>query len=846
MNISFRRIITIVLLAGLVTVLILGFLWLKINFTQKLSPQQAIPGDFVICLESNNFKRLGSAIHRKSSIWTEFQVYNNIAELDEHLRKIDSLTGLYPDLNRLFEGDVFISVHLLEGSYSALFALGSPENSATDQILKLLSNEAGIEKEKYENATCYHLDFGQSFPSSLSFAETRGVFLLSPNKELLKKSIRHLNGGEDIFKTQEYGRLKATSGSDVEAHIFVNFSLLEDFAGKLLLSEGLPHFSALGAAAALDMEIKPDQLVLNGFSSMTDTVFQQFSALSDQKPVEQKLFSVIPGSAFYLEWIGLSDPVTFSTALESLYPDEGENLREFRQGFYSFFNGQVAEIRLKEGDAGKIRDMIIVSVKSSGIAEDFLKENLVLTSGLEELASEKIPTGENAFIYAHKIAVKGLVKLLFGNFFAELEPEWFCFFDNFLILGNSPADLKEFLYQNSLGKTLENDTYFQNLKENFSSRSNYFVYVDPSRAYPDILKLLQPEAGKIMKESPESWRKLNAAGFQSTVAGDLNYFRIFVNYSGQVREYAQTIWERKLNGKLILKPAIMVNHETGEKEIFIQDENNTIYLIGNRGELLWQQKVDSKILSEIYQVDYYRNGKLQYFFNTENRIYLIDRNGNHVGNYPVELREKASAGLALLDYDNNKDYRVPVPTVGKDILMYDRHGKIVPGWNFRRSDHIISFPLAHYRVGDKDYIVARDEFRLYILDRRGRIRLRPEKQIDFSAGNPLHFVPRTGNSAPRLIASDKKGNLHAFYFDGKVEMIAEHSMGEGHYFLPADLNGDGNYENIFTDSTVLKVFNSENRLLFSTSYAEEISLRPFIYNYSSREKKNGIVLPGSG
>ena len=842
---SLRKIITIVLLAGLLTVIVLGFLWLRLNFAQKLSPQQAIPEDFVVCLETTNYGRLGSALQNHSNIWLEFQEYSVIEKLDSQIHIIDSLRRNYAEMNGLFEGDVLISLHPPDSSYSTLFALASPENKATDLILKLISNEAIIQKEKIENVTCYHLDFKQGFPSAISFAETRGLLIFSPSREMLQKSLMHIALEKNVFIGREYERIRATAGSDVEAHVYTNFPRLESFMAKIIKKPGLPEVSSLGAAAALDLEIKPNHFVLNGFSSMNDTTFQLFHSLKGQRPVVQELFPMIPSSVVYLKWLGLSDPSAFAASLEVLYPDEGGHLRSFRQGFYSLFNGQVAEVRLKKGGE-KVTPMMLVSVKSGGIAEDFLKENMVLSSGLEELTSEKIPAGDASNIIAYKIAVKGLIGLLFGNYFKDTEPEWFCTMDNFLVMGNSPTDLKNFIYENSLGKTLENDPYFQHLKENFSSRSNYFVYADPSRCYDELLETLQPDAKKIMEAHPVSWRKLNAAGFQSTVEGDLNYFRIFVNYTGEVREYVNTVWERKLDGQLSIKPFIVLNHESGEKEIFIQDEDHALYLIGNRGELLWKQKVDGTILSEVYQIDYYNNGRLQYLFNTESRIYLIDRNGNNVGNFPVELREKASAGLSLFDYDRNKDYRIPVPTTGKDILMYDRHGKIVTGWNFEKSDHMIRFPLEHYRLGDKDFIIGRDDFRLYFLDRRGKIRVKPERQIDFSPNNPVYFIPRQGNKAPRILASDKNGSISAFYFDGKVERLSDQDLSAGHYFLPSDLNGDSRLEYIFTDSTFLKVYNSENRLMFEEAYPDEITFRPFIYTFSSTDKKIGIVLPGSG
>ncbi|MGC9343923.1 MAG: hypothetical protein ACP5E3_14560, partial [Bacteroidales bacterium] len=487
---------------------------------------------------------------------------------------------------------------------------------------------------------------------------------------------------------------------------------------------------------------------------------------------------------------------------------------------------------------------MLISVKSGGQAETFFQSNLEKINGGKKLESQKIRINENVSIEAYRLPIAGIEEILFGDLLGNAGYEWYCFYENNMILGNSIDELEQYIYLNTLGKTLENDDEFRELKDNFSSRSNYFIFVDPGRYFSEILKLMQTSASDKALKHEESWKKLNAVAFQSTVTVDMNYFRMFANYTGQLREQVNTVWERKLDANLVMKPAVVSNHNNGEKEIFVQDELNNIYLISNSGAILWKQKTDGKILSEIFQIDYYRNGKLQYLFNTENKIWLLDRNGNNVEKFPVDLRQKASAGISLFDYDNDGDYRIPVPTRDKDILMYDKNGNIVSGWRFRKADHIIRFPMKHYRLGNRDFLVSIDDYRLYVTDRRGRIRVEPTRQIDFSLNNPVYYLA-TGASGPRLIASDKTGDVYAFYFDGKTEKLLETRMSDNHFFIPADLNGDSREEFIFIDSTRLEVYDRSSRLLFSEIYPESIDYPPVVYTFSSTDKKIGIVATGS-
>ncbi len=287
--------------------------------------------------------------------------------------------------------------------------------------------------------------------------------------------------------------------------------------------------------------------------------------------------------------------------------------------------------------------------------------------------------------------------------------------------------------------------------------SNLFVYISPSLYLDRLSEILAPRTAEMMNRQKNVWRKIDAIAFQSTSTDDLNYFRLFTHYNSQVTEPVNTVWQSKLDTSALFKPAVVINHTNRQKEIFTQDLGNTIYLISNSGTILWKQKIEGPILSDIYQIDYYRNGKLQYLFNTADHLYLIDRNGNPVERYPVSLRQTASAGLSLFDYDHDGTIRICIPTEKKDISMYDREGKVISGWRFRGSDGVITHPVEHVRIGDRDFIIACDDVRLYLLDRQGKQRVRPTKDIMHSVRNPVYPVPASGGLPPRIIGTDTTG-----------------------------------------------------------------------------------------
>ena len=76
------------------------------------------------------------------------------------------------------------------------------------------------------------------------------------------------------------------------------------------------------------------------------------------------------------------------------------------------------------------------------------------------------------------------------------------------------------------------------------------------------------------------------------------------------------------------------------KDIAVQDENNTLYLYSNSG-IYWKKQLSGKIQGAIQQVDLYKNGRLQMAFRTENRFYVLDRNGKVVPPFDKKVSSEA-------------------------------------------------------------------------------------------------------------------------------------------------------------------------------------------------------------
>ena len=284
-----------------------------------------------------------------------------------------------------------------------------------------------------------------------------------------------------------------------------------------------------------------------------------------------------------------------------------------------------------------------------------------------------------------------------------------------------------------------------------------------------------------------------------------------------------------------------MNHYTGEKEIFVQDAGHHIYLLNSMGRILWKQKIEGEILSDIYQIDYYKNGKLQFLFNTREQLHLLDRNGNYVERYPVKLRSPATNGLALFDYEKNRDYRICMAGEDRGIYLYNKEGNTVRGWEFGKTESTVTKPLQHFRIGDRDYLVLTDQFTCYLLNRKGQSRVRVQKHFPVARNASFILESRTAGIEPRLVITDTTGRVHFIHFDGVVEETGLGQYSGKHYFEYSDLDGDGRREYIFVDGSELKVFSVDRSRRFTHSFRAEISQPPVIYQFSKSNMKIGLI-----
>lgn len=854
-----------VILAG---VLAYAYLQLRKGKIQKADVIQAVPTDAALLINTHDLTGFIRDEMSRNRIWQQLGDLRKVGEFQVTLDRIDSLILDDREASALYrDADLSFSLHKAGRSSFDYIMYYPMQNMGDDKaILRFIQDKlpdgSSLSNRRYNEIRVYDV----SFPGNtrgLSFTFSRGLLLMSRSSILLEEAIRQIETDQGVANESGFNEVARTAGRNVEGNIFLDYRTMPGIASNLFndrYASRVEEFTHYADWSGMDINLRPDAVLLNGFTHSGSGTEDFLSIILNHEAQRLDIEAAIPENIAAFIALGLDDFTEFKKDYREHLEIHGKArayLRELKslndrykldvdKIFLPVIDRQVALVLTDVRNFGWDENAYVVcNTKSRSLAEEKLLEflgNVAEKDGIElsSLILER-PVNNDITYSFYKIPVPFLPAKLFGRIFEGINSKFCVFHDNYLIFGNSIPALSKYIHANQLGNNLSSDLDFAQFSEYLASRSNLYCYINIPASGKLIERFLRKDIHEKYLAKEEQFSKFQAFAYQITSENDLAYNNIILKYSPEMRDEAQTVWESRLDSPVSSKPKLVLNHYSGEKEIFVQDEGNNVYLLNNSGRILWKQKLEGRIMGEVYQIDYYKNGKLQLLFNTREKLHLLDRNGNYVERYPVILRSPASNGAALFDYEKSRDYRIAIAGEDRGIYLYDKAGSVVKGWNIMKTEGQVGMPIKHFRIGTKDYIVFADHFSTYILNRRGESRVRPEKHFPVAANSNIILESNTTGIKPRLALTDSLGRVYFIYFDGTMETVDLGTYSGAHYFDYSDLDGSGRREFVFIDGKELLVFGHDGSRKFSRSFRSPISNPPVIYQFSYGNKKIGLV-----
>ncbi len=497
-------------------------------------------------------------------------------------------------------------------------------------------------------------------------------------------------------------------------------------------------FPALKSVQELNLEsvyfgfdVTPESIIINGTLLNQKLQSKWLTLFEGLEPQTQSLQAIIPAQSTRVKTFTYTDFEQLNRNIDST--GYSSKITPLAKAFFS----TTKEIGAFETSAGTG-----IALKSIDISATYE----ALSGFQNELSSfRSVPVFE--------FTEPSIFKDCFAPFLGSENATKYSVLDDYLVFSDAD-DVLQLVISNYLNKnTLEASFNYEAIQEFQSDETSFQTYFNNTTLVATINELFNTS----LKDSALNAFKLSA--LQLVKDEHIVHINSILQKSKSKQSKTQIREEFSLvfPNAILMNPVFVTNHRTKQKEILVQDVEHNLYLISNKGVILWKKKLKGPILGTVEQVDLYKNGRLQLAFATPNKLYVIDRNGKDVDQFPLNFKDTITQPLAVFDYDKQRNYRFLI-TQNENLLMYDSKGKSVKGFNYK-SDKQISSQPKHFRVRGKDFIVFSAGNQLKLLNRRGAIRVKVKENIDFS-GEDIYFYKSlftTTSTKGDLIQVNTKG-----------------------------------------------------------------------------------------
>ena len=278
----------------------------------------------------------------------------------------------------------------------------------------------------------------------------------------------------------------------------------------------------------------------------------------------------------------------------------------------------------------------------------------------------------------------------------------------------------------------------------------------------------------------------------------------------------------------------------------VAEKKGNIYLIDRNGQILWSRNIGEPITGQIYMIDYYQNHKYQLLFNTKSKIYIIDRLGRDVANFPITPPAKISTSISVFNYEKDGNYRIFVPCENNKVYLYNKKGKLNPQWLITQLTAPLTMPVQHFLYKGKDYIVFADDEHTYILNRRGETRIAVKRNFAKAPHTAFYLVPADSkHQKPMFVTTTTSGKLAFIDFNGNVYFVnTPGKFSDTHSFVLQDLDGDGEYEFTYAQDNKIYIFQEQDKeIKLATTFTAQGNILPglTLYNFGPGKIKVGFV-----
>ena len=707
---------------------------------------------------------------RKQPVWTALSRFPAIQSLDSQLNSLDGLVGEQGFVTKTLRNkQVTVSYHAVgTDKFSLLYTLNFGSSSPQELLDKLKSKapkNTRFQTRKYSEREIYDV-LNENNSIQWSITLLNNVLLVSSSSFVIEEAIR-------FYLSEDASPISTKLGDNLPNQEGLGRLLLSSKGlAKLLAgvsedknSSTLQELQAADYLLALTLQFEDQQLLFKG-------PIQGLPAVDFLPSVQAQLVefeNLISKRTHSITQINLKDSYEtqkiFNSTFAPISTVSGEvQTRLIDRGFLDLLSGEQYYLELKSGSPSEKNSALLIKTTKAEQAWELLKEYRDTT---DFYPTEQYLGNEILFFSEENFPAH-----LFNGRFIGFDQTYISLVDQLLVMSNSALGMRTLLDDYSQGNTWAKNPNETTLLTPASGYSK--TYLLP-RIWPTWVQSTNPTWNTFLQKYAAELQAFTSLALRIHQSSKGPEATLIINYTseGTTQIASQKSFELA-SGKEVVLPANLIygpkaikNFNDGTEDLVIQDQNHVLYVINSAGEQVFSQPLSGPILSEAFQIDYFKNGKLQLVLATSDRIYAIDRLGDPLPGFPKAIPGEKITHLSVLDYDQTLDYRYFIATEIGNLWLFDKMGKDLENWNPLPLGEPTNGAPFHVRVpGKGDFMVVLGiSGELHFFSRKGESRNGPPLQLPAGIGSPLIFK-KTGT--PTLHTITTGGEVIEISFSGEI------------------------------------------------------------------------------
>ena len=423
-----------------------------------------------------------------------------------------------------------------------------------------------------------------------------------------------------------------------------------------------------------------------------------------------------------------------------------------------------------------------------------------------------------------------------------------CFFsilDYNLVIAGKPGIIEGIYQAQQSGQSFADTRQFAEMKDWIEEKTNVLVYVNPRLSYMVPNAILKDRANQFYHKHLAILKSMDAFCLRLVRSGDRFFSQVFLHQSPvEPQEKTLVHWSSDLGAKVNYGPYLVTNYISKEKEIIAGTEDGKIHLLGRNGGQKWSYSLESPIAASPFEIDVYKNDKIQYLLSNQSQLHLVDRKGNPVSGYPIKVAGTLTGKLSVFDLEGEKDYHLIVPCSGKKMFMYEADGKPKNGWNPKMLSSNVTAGVQYFNKAGINYYIANDcKGRIYVWNEAGEDVVEPiETNSRIVSNLTIGFRPELEDC--KVLAFDSTGNLLITNLKGETKKTLIDKSLHSATAMWLDMNDDGIKELMIHKGSKVKVIRQNGTLLLSI-LLEDAARKVQVLQDGDDKPYLAVTLPGS-